>query len=60
LPKTIANIEDGKQVIKAPVQWVQTTGRPTNHLKNAYDTQNLIQEANELKMIFSSVQEKSK
>ena len=31
LPKTIANFEDGKQVLKASVPWVQTTGRPTNH-----------------------------
>ena len=32
----------------------------TNNLKNANDAQNLIQEANELKKIFSSILEKSK
>ncbi len=47
LPKTIANIEDGKQVVKAS----------GNNLKNAHDAQDLIQEANELKKIFSSILE---
>jgi len=32
----------------------------TNNLKNARDALNLIQEANELKKIFSSILEKSK
>jgi len=32
----------------------------TNHLGNTNDAQNLIQEANELKKIFSSILEKSK
>ena len=92
LPKTIANIEDGKQVVKASgsvganyreaneslskkdflmrmkisrkeakesAYWLRLI-HETNNLKNANDAQNLIQEANELKKIFSSILEKSK
>ncbi|MFC1825695.1 four helix bundle protein [Thermodesulfobacteriota bacterium] len=92
LPKTIANIEDGKQVAKASgsvganyieaneslgkkdflmrikisrkevkesAYWLRLINE-TNSLNNADDAQSLIQEANELKMIFSSILEKSK
>ena len=92
LPKTIANIEDGKQVVKASgsvganyreaneslskkdflmrmkisrkeakesAYWHRLIYE-ANNLKNAYDAQNLIQEANELKKIFSSILEKSR
>jgi len=92
LPKTVANIEDGKQVIKASgsvganyieaneslskkdfkmrvkicrkeakesAYWLRLINE-TNHLKNANDAKSLIQEANELKKIFSSILEKSK
>jgi four helix bundle protein len=92
LPKTIANIEDGKQVVKASgsvganyreaneslskkdflmrmkisrkeakesAYWLRLIYE-TNNLKNADDAQSLIQEANELKKIFSSILEKSK
>ena len=84
LPKTIANIEDGKQLIKASgsvganyreaneslskkdfkmrikisrkeakesAYWLRLI-HETNDLKNADDAKSLIQEANELKMIF--------
>ena len=92
LPKTVANIEDGKQVIKASgsvganyieaneslskkdfkmrikvcrkeakesAYWLRLINE-TNNLKNADDAKNLIQEATELKKIFSSILEKSK
>ena len=92
LPKTIANIEDGKQLIKASgsvggnyieaneslgkkdflmrikisrkeakesAYWLRLINE-TNNLKNADDAKNLIQEATELKKIFSSILEKSK
>ena len=92
LSKTAANIEDGKQVIKASgsvganyreadeslskkdfvmrikicrkeakesAYWIRLI-HETNTLKNAEDAQSLIQEANELKKIFSSILEKSK
>jgi four helix bundle protein len=92
LPKTIANIEDGKQLIKASgsvganyreanellskkdfvmrikicrkeakesAYWLRLI-HETNNLKNANDAKSLIQEANELKKIFSSILEKSK
>jgi four helix bundle protein len=92
LPKTIANIEDGKQLIKASgsvggnyreaneslskkdfsmrikisrkeakesAYWLRLI-HETNSLKNADDAQSLIQEANELKKIFSSILDKSK
>jgi len=92
LPKTIANIEDSKQVVKSSgsvganyreaneslskkdfvmrvkisrkeakesAYWLRLINE-TNNLKNANDAQNLIQEANELKKIFSSIIEKSK
>ena len=92
LPKTIANIEDGKQLIKASgsvganyieaneslskkdfkvrikisrkeakesAYWLRLI-HETNNLKNAYEAKNLIQEAIELKKIFSSILEKSK
>jgi len=92
LPKTIANIEDGKQLIKASgsvganyieaneslskkdfimrikicrkeaiesAYWLRLI-HATNNLKNAKDAQTLLQEANELKKIFSSILEKSK
>ncbi len=92
LPKTIANIEDGKQLIKSSgstganyreaneslskkdflmrikisrkeakesAYWLRLMYE-TNNLKNSHDAQGLIQEANELKKIFSSILEKSK
>ncbi len=92
LPKTIANIEDRKQAVKASgsvganyreaneslskkdflmrmkisrkeakesAYWLRLI-HETNNLKNANDAQNLIQEANELKKMFSSILEKSK
>ncbi len=92
LPKTIANIEDGKQLIKASgsvganyreaneslskkdfkmrikisrkeskesAYWLRLI-HETNNLKNADDAKSLIQEANELKKIFSSILTKSK
>ena len=92
LPKTIANIEDGKQLVKASgsvganyieaneslskkdfvmrikicrkeakesAYWLRLI-KETNDLKNSEDAQKLIQEANELKKIFSSILEKSK
>lgn len=91
LPKTVANIEDGKQLIKASgsvggnyIEANESLGKKdflmririsrkeakesgywlrlineTNNLKNADDAQTLIQEANELKKIFSSILEKS-
>jgi four helix bundle protein len=92
LPKTIANIEDAKQLIKASgsvggnyIEANESLGKKdflmrikisrkeakesaywlrliheTNNLKNAGDAQSLMQEANELKKIFSSILEKSK
>ncbi len=92
LPKTIANIEDGKQVIRASGSvganyreanealskkdfvmrikisrkeakessyWLRLINE-TNDLENADDALYLIQEANELKKIFSAILEKSK
>jgi len=92
LPKTIANIEDGKQLIKASGSvganyreaneslskkdfvfrikicrkeakessyWLRLI-HETNNLKNANDAISLMQEANELKKIFSSILRKSK
>ena len=92
MPKTIANIEDGKQLIKASgsvganyreaneslskkdfkmrikisrkeakesAYWLRLL-HETNRLKNAGDAKSLMQEANELKKIFSSILEKSK
>ncbi len=92
LPKTIANIEDGKQVIRASGSvganyieanealskkdflmrikisrkeakessyWIRLINE-TNNLENAADALYLIQEANELKKIFSTILEKSK
>ena len=92
LPKTAANIEDGKQLIKASgsvggnyieaneslskkdfklrikisrkeakesAYWLRLI-HETNNLNNADDAQVLMQEANELKKIFSSILEKSK
>ncbi len=91
LPKNIANIEDGKQVVKASgsvganyreaneslskkdflmrikisrkeakesAYWLKLI-HETNNLRNANDAQTLIQEANELKKIFSSILKKS-
>ena len=91
LPKTVANIEDGKQLIKASgsvganyreaneslskkdfkmrikicrkeskesAYWLRLI-HETNNLKNADDAKNLMQEANELKKIFSSILTKS-
>jgi four helix bundle protein len=92
LPNTIANIEDGKQLIKASgsvganyIEANESLGKKdfslrikisrkkakesaywlrviheTNNLENADDVQGLIQEANELKKIFSSILEKAK
>ncbi len=92
LPKTIANIEDGKQLIKASgsvganyieanealskkdfkmrikicrkeakesAYWLRLIDE-TNQLKNSDDAKSLMQEATELKKIFSSILEKSK
>ncbi len=92
LPKTIANIEDSRQLIKASgsiggnyreaneslskkdflmrfkisrkeakesAYWLRLIYE-TNNLKNAHDAQSLMQEANELTKIFSSILEKSK
>lgn len=92
LPKTIANYEDSKQVLKASgsvganyreaneslskkdflmrikisrkeakesAYWLRLI-HETNNLKNADDARNLMQEANELKKIFSSILGKSK
>ncbi|MDJ0819312.1 MAG: four helix bundle protein [Desulfobacterales bacterium] len=92
LPKTIANIEDGKQLIKASgsvganyieanealskkdfkmrikicrkeskesAYWLRLI-HETNDLENANDAKRLMQEATELKKIFSSILEKSK
>jgi four helix bundle protein len=92
LPKTITNIEDAKQIVKASgsvgsnyreaneslskkdflmrmkisrkeakesAYWLRLI-HETNKLKNTSEAQNLIQEANELKKIFSSIIEKSK
>ena len=92
LPKTITNIEDAKQIVKASgsvgsnyretneslskkdflmrmkisrkeakesAYWLRVI-HETNNLENADDAQSLIQEANELKKIFSSILEKSK
>ena len=91
IPKTIANIEDGKQLIKASgsvgANYIEADEAlskkdfkmrikicrkeakesayflrlidETNQLKNSGDTKSLMQEANELKKIFSSILEKS-
>jgi four helix bundle protein len=92
LPRTIANIEDGKQLIKASgsvganyieanealskkdfkmrtkicrkeakesAYWLRLIYE-TNNLENSDDALYLMQEANELKKIFSSILEKSK
>jgi four helix bundle protein len=92
LPKTIANIEDAIQLIKASgsvganyreaneslskkdfimrikisrkeakesAYWLRLI-HEVNNIKNADDAKNLIQEANELKKIFSSILVKSK
>ncbi len=92
LPRTTANFEDGKQVIKSSgsvganyreanealskkdflmrmkisrkeakesAYWLNLINE-TNNLKNKQDLVNLIQEANELKKIFSSIVEKSR
>ena len=92
LPRTTANIEDGKQLIKASGSvganyreanealskkdflmrikisrkeakeseyWLRLINE-TNNLKNTNDAQRLIQEANELKKIFSAIVEKSR
>ncbi len=92
LPKTIANIEDGKQLVKASgsvganyieanealskkdfkmrikicrkeakesAYWLRLIDE-TNQLKSSDDAKSLMQEANELKKIFSSILEKSK
>jgi four helix bundle protein len=92
LPKTIANIEDIRQLVKASgsvganyreanealskkdflmrikisrkeskesAYWLRLI-HETNTLKNADEARSLIQEANELKKIFSSIIQKSK
>lgn len=92
LPKSIANYEDGKQVIrssgsvganyreanealskkdfvmrikisrkeaKESAYWLRLI-HETNNLENANEALRLIQEANELKKIFSAILEKSK
>jgi four helix bundle protein len=92
LPKTIANIEDGKQLVKSSgsvganyreaneslskkdfmmrikicrkeakesAYWLRLINE-TNNLKNSDEAKKMIQEANELKKIFSSILQKSK
>ena len=92
LPKTIANMDDGKQLIRASgsvganyreaneslskkdflmrvkisrkeakesAYWLRLI-HETNNLRNTDDAQSLMQEAIELKKIFSSILEKSK
>ena len=92
LPKTIANLEDSKQVLKSSgsvganyreaneslskkdfllrikisrkeakesAYWLRLI-HETNNLKNANDAMRLMQEANELKKILSSILEKSR
>ena len=92
MSKTIVNIEDGKQLVKASgsvganyieaneslgkkdflmririsrkeakesAYWLRLINE-TNELKNSNDARTLMQEANELKKIFSSILEKSK
>jgi len=92
LPKTIANLEDSKQVLKSSgsvganyreaneslskkdfllrikisrkeakesAYWLRLI-HETNNLKNANDAKRLMQEANELKKILSSILEKSR
>ena len=92
LPKTPANVEDGKQLIKASgsvganyieaneslgkkdfmmrikisrkeakesAYWLRLINE-TNDLDNTKEAKSLIQESNELKMILSSILEKSK
>ena len=92
MPKTIANLEDSKQVLKSSgsvganyreaneslskkdfllrikisrkeakesAYWLRLI-HETNNLKNANDAKRLIQEANELKKILSSILEKSR
>ena len=92
LPKTIANLEDSKQVLKSSgsvganyreaneslskkdfllrikisrkeakesAYWLRLI-HETNNLKNVNDAKRLIQEANELKKILSSILEKSR
>ena len=54
LPKSSANFEDGKQVIKSSGS-VDANYREAN----AEEAKRLIQESNELKKIFSSIVEKS-
>ena len=92
LPKSTANFEDGKQLIKASgsvganyreanealskkdfIMRIKISRKEakeskywlrlileTNHLENEDELKRLIQEANELKKIFSSIVEKSK
>ncbi len=63
LPKTIANIEDGKQVIRASGS-VGANYREANEALSKKDFVMRIKisrkEANELKKIFSAILEKSK
>jgi four helix bundle protein len=66
LPNTLANIEDGKQLIKASRKEAKESGywlrliAETNELNNKDEAQRLIQENTELKKIFSAILEKSK
>jgi four helix bundle protein len=92
LPKTMSNIEDGKQLVRASgsaganyieanealskkdfkmrikisrkeakesIYWLRLI-HETNRLQNADDLKSLMQEADELRRIFSSILEKSK
>ena len=72
LPKTIANIEDSKQVVRASGSvganyreakesgyWLRLINE-TNDLENSNSALELIQEATELKKILSAILEKSK
>jgi four helix bundle protein len=52
-------IKISRKEAKESAYWLRVI-HETNNLKNADDAESLIQEANELKKIFSSILEKSK
>ena len=52
-------IKISRKEAKESAYWLRVI-HETNNLENANDAQGLIQEANELKKIFSSILEKSK
>ncbi len=55
----VMRIKISRKEAKESAYWLRLI-KETNDLKNADDAQKLIQEANELKKIFSSILEKSK